>query len=234
MSAQTSNGSIDNIPSWETLFAALPLPISAWAYLLARRTFRPNPLEPLYELALRRVAEVAAEGDFLEFGVYRGASFATFWHMCRKLGISNRRFFAFDSFAGLPGAEGIWEKGMYACSKGRFATLIRKAGVDMGRVTMVEGLFDQTLTTVTKEKYRLCKAAIVHIDCDLYDSTKIALNFIEDMVGVGTALLFDDWNCFRGNENCGEPKAFSEWPSAKRFDEIYSSSQTRGFICARR
>ena len=72
-----------------------------------------------------------------------------------------------------------------------------------------------------KEAYDI-KASIVHIDCDLYDSTKEVLNFIENIIILGTILIFDDWDSFKDEdvENMGERKAFKEWSLFNCFDEL--------------
>ena len=54
--------------------------------------------------------------------------------------------------------------------------------------------------------------AIVHIDCDLYQSAKEVLStlFSQNLVQDGLVILFDDYNCSRANPNFGERKAFKE------------------------
>jgi hypothetical protein len=216
----------------EKLLTTLPMPLSKMAYSLARRTIRKDPRETLFASAFERLRTVGTTGDYVEFGVYRGASFMTNWRLAQRYGFRDMRFFAFDSFTGLPEEEGpIWKFGMYSCSKERFMNVIRKAGADLNRVTAVEGIFSETLTPRTKLKYGLRKAAFVHVDCDLYTSTKQVLGFITDLIGHGTVLAFDDWQCFEGNEQAGEPKAFGEWPPNAQFEELYSSGQQRAFIC---
>jgi O-methyltransferase len=225
--------SMPRTPLSERLFLSLPLPLSKWAYRLARRTVRrAASQEHLCHLTLSKVVEAKVEGDFLEFGVYRGGSFSIFWDTARRLRLDKMRFFAFDSFAGLPEAEGpIWKPGMFACSREVFTAHMYKAGVDLRRVEIVEGFYDKTLHAETKRAHGLKKAAAIHVDADLYSSTKLVLAFVEDLVGKGTVLLFDDWHSFEGNETCGEPKAFSEWPSASRFEQFYDGGGRRAFVC---
>ena len=49
------------------------------------------------------------------------------------------------------------------------------------------------------------------IDCDLYESTVPVLEFLTDLVGQGTILIFHDWFRFRASPNCGEQRACREW-----------------------
>ena len=56
------------------------------------------------------------------------------------------------------------------------------------------------------------KLLYVHIDCDLYTSTKTVLNLIRDKLTAWEFnLVFDDWFHFRGNKNKGERLAFKEF-----------------------
>ena len=175
-------------------------------------------------------------GDYLEFGVYRGESFAAAYHALE----ANRRnyfasdfdstfdsteyqnwknypprFFAFDSFRGLP--TGAAERqvdyfpGAYGCSEQEFAANIAHEGLDLSRVVTVPGFYDRTLNAETKRKHGLRKAALVMIDCDLYESTVPVLDFLTDVVAQGSVLIFHDWFRFKGRPDCGEQRACHEW-----------------------
>ncbi len=172
------------------------------------------------------------EGDYLEFGVYRGESVVAAYkaldenrrqHVDLEFGSPDYerwknnppRFFAFDSFAGLP--PGSSERqvdyfpGAYGCSESEFKSNISKAGVDLSRVITVSGFYDQSLTREVKTKHKLTRASLVMIDCDLYESTVPVLDFLTDLVGQGTVLIFHDWFRFKGSPNQGEQRACREW-----------------------
>ena len=55
------------------------------------------------------------------------------------------------------------------------------------------------------------KASIVLIDCDLYESASVALEFLRDMFVDGTILIMDDWNAFGRDDSRGERLAFAEF-----------------------
>ena len=186
---------------------------------------------------IRAAASFAAwnqiPGDYLEFGVWRGYSFTTAYHEITqqrrnhlRLGYtsleydawkaSNPRFFAFDSFEGIPtGADAErmidYGAGSYACSEEEFAALIAAQGVDLERVVRVKGWYQDTCTDETKRRHRLTSVAIALIDCDLYESTVPVLDFLTDIVQQGTILIFDDWFRFRGSPDSGEQRACREW-----------------------
>jgi O-methyltransferase len=172
------------------------------------------------------------EGDYLEFGVYEGDSFATAYRTIlnqrrhqssfvhrpsESLGAKQPRprFFAFDSFSGLPEGQSDrhadYSPGAYACSQDQFTQNISRRGVDLKDVVIVPGFYNATLNDQTKKQHGLRQAAIVMIDCDLYESTVPVLNFLTDLVGQGTILIFHDWFRFRGSPRCGEQRACREW-----------------------
>jgi hypothetical protein len=172
------------------------------------------------------------EGDYLEFGVYQGDSLAAAYQAImgqRRLldPCSSReaefeawradppRFFAFDSFQGMPAGPGErhvdYCPGAMASSESTFKKNIASQGVDLNRVISVPGFYDRTLTRETKQKHGLKKAALVMIDCDLYESTVLVLDFITDLVHQGTILIFHDWFRYKGSPNSGEQRACREW-----------------------
>jgi hypothetical protein len=183
-------------------------------------------------------------GDYLEFGVWKGDSFIKVYQFLSKLrrdhlawlesrptyasetGSSSPehdawkrwtpRFFAFDSFEGLPEPEQHeipeeWVKGGYACSEDQFKRNLASDGVDLKNVITVPGFYDKTLNSATKKRLGLKQAAIVHVDCDLYESTILVLSFVTDLLVQGSVLVFDDWFYNQGRKDRGEQKACYEW-----------------------
>jgi O-methyltransferase len=55
------------------------------------------------------------------------------------------------------------------------------------------------------------KARVVLLDSDLYQSAKVALEFIEPMLLDGSIVIMDDWNAFDADESRGERRAFGEF-----------------------
>lgn len=160
------------------------------------------------------------EGDYLEFGVYRGDSFINAWQSARTTGQPNVRFYAFDSFRGLPDPatsaidrDGEFVEGQFSAARSQFERNLRAAGVDMDRVTIVEGFYESTLADSKPRDYGLESASVVWIDCDLYASTVCVLEFVTDLLQDGSVLAFDDWYCFRARPDRGEQQACSEWLS---------------------
>ena len=205
-------------------FLHLPYPISSFVYRLGARMLYKDEREPYLEEIFADVVDSDVQGDYLEFGVFRGRSFILATQLASKYSMDQMRFFAFDSFAGLPHSEGeTFDTGNYACSEALFKKMLYKAGVNAETTRVIKGFYSDSLTDVVRKQHDLVKASIVHIDCDLYSSTKCVLNFIEELVDEGTVLIFDDWYSFRDEDldNMGERKAFREWSLYDQFEEFH-------------
>lgn len=161
---------------------------------------------------------VAENGDYFEFGIFKGYAF---WHaqqIANEHRLSGMRFFGFDSFAGLPEITGIdrsdndvFYQGQYQCAKEDVEKNLSAKGVDWQRTFLVPGYFDRSLVPETRSQYGMGKIALALIDCDLYASTRDVLNFIGAMLLDQTLLMFDDWNCYDRDDNRGQRKAFREF-----------------------
>jgi len=182
-----------------------------------------------YKRALEFVAISGIVGDVLEFGVLGGWSARLFAEAMRDI-FNLNNLHLFDSFEGLPeyasevdrysyeiAGRKIWSDKMkfpdqFLAQFGqphqwhirdRLSEVIRA-----DRVVIHEGFYAETLQTDLN-----VKAAIVHFDCDLYQSTiEVFWNLYRmDAFQDGTVMLFDDWNCNRGNPNFGQRRALQEF-----------------------
>ncbi|MBS3066966.1 hypothetical protein J4205_04010 [Candidatus Pacearchaeota archaeon] len=160
------------------------------------------------------------EGDYLEFGLSEGSTFIPAFHFSQSMGknLKKMRFIGFDSFEGLPSIRSLDKKGFKHFREGdykfpyrSFVDRLKKSKVDLRKVHLVKGWFEKSLNEKTRNSLKLKKAAIIYIDCDLYESTVPILNFIKQFLQEGTVIIFDDWFCFRGDPNRGEKRAFKEW-----------------------
>lgn len=160
-------------------------------------------------------------GDYLEFGVYKGVTFA---HACEIFSWypehKHMRFFAFDSFEGLPQPKGFdavdgytatFYEGQFSCSEKDFIENLRSKGVDLARVRTVKGWFSESLTDEMAARHEIDKVAAAWIDCDLYESTVPILRFLTPRLVTGSVLIFDDWRCFHNIPSRGEQRAVCEW-----------------------
>jgi O-methyltransferase len=152
-------------------------------------------------------------GDYLEFGVYAGGTMTCADRARRAAGIETMRLIGFDSFQGLP-PEAVklnpqrWGAGMFACTPEEALDNMRRGGVDIDRVRLVQGWFDDTLTDETRLEHRIDRAGVIMLDCDLYSSSSMALDFSAPAIGPAAVLVCDDWR--HSGEN-GQQRAFEEF-----------------------
>ena len=209
-------------------FCHLPDFLAPHVYDMARRfVFRDNQKRlAVFEAAFGEASRSGNLGDYLEFGVARGTSFVSAYKIANELACASQmRFHAFDSFAGLPSSEGDFVAGDMSYPEAVFRRFIRKAGMPLAPVTTTKGFFDRSLTAERASELGLepAKAHVVHIDCDLYASTVSVLAFLEDLLGVGSVIVFDDWFSFEEQEKPwehGEQRAFNEWRLRDRFEPL--------------
>jgi O-methyltransferase len=164
------------------------------------------------------------DGDYYEFGLFKGYSFWAAQKAADARGAHSMRFFGFDSFAGLPDVSGPdktetgdFYKGQYACAYDAVRDALDNAGVDWDRTVLIPGYFSESLTPELRDKHGMRDVAIALIDCDLYASTADVLRFVDPLIRDRSILIFDDWNCFDGDNDKGQRRAFREY-LARRAD----------------
>jgi hypothetical protein len=134
---------------------------------------------------------------WLEFGVASGRTINYFSKF------TNNNVYGFDSFEGLP------EKWRDGYDKGAFNQngIVPKVN---DNVILIKGWFNDTLTSFLKEKNQ--KVSFVHIDCDLYSSTKYVLNELKGYFDNECIILFDELVNYPGyNGETGELLALYEF-----------------------
>ncbi len=172
------------------------------------------------------------KGDYLEFGVWKGNSFIESFNQITdysktffKVGLKSKqlhnpfldmKYHAFDSFEGLPEVDSKnnpiqYFSGNYKADEKLFLDNIKSAGVDVSRVTITKGWFNESLTPQAAKDIGLTHIAIAYIDCDLYESTVDILDFILPYLNTGTVLIFDDWFRNRGRSDHGVQGAVLGW-----------------------
>ena len=134
---------------------------------------------------------------WLEFGVASG-------HTINYISqFTNDNVYGFDSFNGLPET---WREGF---DKGTFNLNGNLPQVN-SNVILIKGLFNETLESFIKTQNK--KVSFIHIDCDLYSSTKYILNTLKDYISDGCIIVFDELVNFpEFDENNSELKALYEF-----------------------
>ena len=183
------------------------------------------PANPLYATIVWKAAEMQSTipltGNYFEFGVFEGKSFIqayrAYQNFFSREAFNKMKFYAFDSFAGIPVPRGVdtavrsFSGGECFCTREKFEHNLVKSGVDLTKVVIVEGWFENTLNIALAGAIQQGSAVFVHVDCDLYQSTSVVLDFITQYLTNGTIVSFDDWYLFGGHPELGQHRAFAEW-----------------------
>ena len=135
-------------------------------------------------------------GGYMEFGVYKGDSINLIAST-----LPDKIIYGFDSFEGLP------EDWRYDLQKGGFNVNGNLPKVNEN-VRLVKGWFNETLPSFVKEHPEPC--ACIHVDCDLYSSTKPIFAELKNQIVSGTVIAFDEYFNYPSWQE-GEYKAFMEF-----------------------
>ena len=164
------------------------------------------------------LSEAQRGGLILEFGVEKGASTNFLARLLRERGDS-MIVHAFDSFEGLPGEwSGTFERKGKFSQKGKPPKVLRN-------VRLHKGWFKETIPAFLTNNDR--KISLIHIDCDLYSSTKTILDGVGDLLQPGSIIVFDEYfNYHNWREH--EFKAWQEFVAAKKLSYVYRGFTARG------
>ena len=108
----------------------------------------------------------------------------------------------------------------------KFAGYTRRVAVDK----LKELEYDYTFN------HKLNQASLIHIDCDLYDSTVSVLDFIYYLIVPGTIIVFGDWYIHdrqegpEAAEQLGYKKALNESILKSKLRDYYDSDSMKAFI----
>lgn len=183
------------------------------------------------------------QGDYLEFGVFTGSSFNFAMKIDKKMQRIFKRkidtnFIGFDSFDGFGDIMPIdenpsFKSNFFKVNKKKVIKNIEKNSTNQ-KSRLIEGFYQQTIKNKSANDYNINKSRIIMIDCDLKESTILALDFAKPTLQEGTIILFDDFNYFKGNKIKGEYGAFDDFKNRnpniefrRLFDYGYSG---RAFI----
>jgi hypothetical protein len=159
------------------------------------------------------------EGLFAEFGVWRGT---TINMIAEQVG-DRTTVHGFDSFEGLPEDwHGPYRKGLFHM-KGTLPQV-------RPNVRLYPGWFEATVPRFAAE-HPSTPVAFLHVDCDLYSSTKTIFDHLGERLRPGSVIVFDEYfNYPDWREH--EYKAFQELVAARRLRYRYVAYNTRDWNAA--
>ncbi|RLQ20773.1 hypothetical protein DWB85_16125 [Seongchinamella sediminis] len=158
----------------------------------------------------------SVEGDIVECGVSIGHGALLFTLLSDYINVP-RVYYGFDSFEGFPApvekdeSTPIKGQGFWANPPDTVLKVLRdgriKEEVIHERIRLMKGWFDETIPQ------HKGKIALLHLDCDLYESYKLSLELLYDKVQPGGVIMFDEYND-------------SRWPGAtKAIDEFFEGKE---------
>jgi O-methyltransferase len=136
------------------------------------------------------------DGAVVECGVLDGGTGAL---MAFATSASGRPIHLFDAWQGLPetveqdGAEGRQWVGEVVGSPARVLEVMNRLEIPRSRITLHRGWFHETFPGA-----QIPRIALLHIDCDFYEPTKLCLERWFVHVAPGGYVQFDDYMMFQG------------------------------------
>ena len=160
------------------------------------------------------------KGAVLECGVYKGSSFiqwATFRLIDDKY--HNRSIIGFDTFNKFPETNFLPDKihrKKFISEAGNKSLSVKKLKKIFDKkkfknIKLVEGDILKTVPKFVIKNPNL-KIALLHIDVDIYEPTKVILENLFKKVVKGGIIIFDDFNVFPG-----ETKAVKDFLKGKKY-----------------
>jgi predicted O-methyltransferase YrrM len=136
------------------------------------------PVNPSASALQQGLAVATNPGLVLEFGVYTGTSI----NLIAKQR-PQAKVYGFDSFKGLPAD---WRNGF---PKAAFDLKGQLPAVE-GNVQLIPGWFNETLPGFLAQNPE--PVSLLHVDCDMYSSSKTVLDALAPRIVPGTVIVFDE------------------------------------------
>ncbi len=159
---------------------------------------------------LETIHSESVPGNLIETGVWRGGACMLMKATLKALGDQQRVIYLADSFTGLPPPDNPqdgWDlSGMpyLAVSADQVRRNFERFGLWDERIKIIKGWFQDTLPTSATGPL-----ALLRLDGDLYESTKVALHALYNRVSPGGFVIIDDYHA---------------WPSCQRAVQEFITS----------
>jgi hypothetical protein len=161
--------------------------------------------EDLFELISHGLSLAKPNGLCLEFGVATGTSIShigSHWH---------GPVYGFDSFEGLPEDwYGQYKAGHFSGDMPRVP----------GNVSLIKGWFSDTLPKFVADHGG--PVSFLHVDCDLYSSTRSIFESLGSQIQPGCVIVFDEYFNYPGWKH-HEHLAFQEFAQSKQLAYRYEA-----------
>jgi O-methyltransferase len=179
------------------------------------RPFTQTSIERLYSLfnACLYIIENKFEGDLVECGVWKGGSAMMMALVLKSKGITNKKIYLYDTYEGMseptekdisihgkPASQQLKEEDKlnndsiwcYA-SYDEVVSNLRSTGYPMENLVFIKGKVEDTLQTNLPGPL-----ALLRLDTDWYESTKVELEKLYPLLTNGSPLIIDDFGHWEG------------------------------------
>ncbi len=142
---------------------------------------------------LKEVLDHKVEGDLIKFGVYKGGSIVSFAKFLKGLNI-NKKVYGLDTFEGLPKASNkdkipdYYKNAMPENEINEVKEALSRKKVN-DKIVLMKGLFKDTIPKLPENN----KYCFAYIDCDLYEGTKEALEYLIQRMSKKGVIFIDDY-----------------------------------------
>jgi len=170
-------------------------------------------------IELTKIIELDSKvnGVYVECGFGYGKSFSILGHLANKY---NRKIYGIDSFSGFPKItendlsqrdpkQGEWNT--RSCEDARKFVKSLKIFDKEDRFDLIKVIFEPDAKNPIPNE----KISLLHLDLDLYEGYKYALEMFWDQVSIGGIIIFDEYKNLKWP---GATKAINEVLTQKRFD----------------
>ncbi len=181
------------------------------------------PFERCYALyqAVQYIIRNNIQGDFAECGVWRGGSCMLIARTLQASGITNRKIYLYDTFAGMPEPgphDGETEKDEWQrlqATPGRmcFAPIedvksnLASTGYPAGNFILVKGKVEETIPGTVP-----AAISLLRLDTDWYESTRHELLHLYPLLVKSGVLIVDDYGAWQGARKAVD-EYFSAFPA---------------------
>jgi len=161
---------------------------------------------------------IQIEGDIVECGVFKGASFSRF-AMYRKIHhLENKKLIGFDAFGNFPETEYEEDKhlrekfisgaGVEGISREQLHEVLLNKECDKS-INLIEGDITDTVPEFVHDNLNT-KISLLNLDVDIYEPTVTILKYLYPLITPGGVMILDDYGSFPG-----ETKAVDEYFKGK-------------------
>ena len=149
-----------------------------------------------FNYLVKIIEKNSIEGRFIECGYGYGRSFAVLSNFSHRMG---RKIYGFDSFKGFPDITES-DRSIRNPKKSEWAVItLKEAKKSIDSLGLFNTAQDYELMELVFDKNTVNpipneKIAFLHIDLDLYNGYKYALEIFWDQLQVGGVVLFDEYD----------------------------------------